>query len=292
MSWLIYSFLMFFFSITHYLSLRKLQLMKLPRSWTTLAMFLPGLPVLLLFALFSGTSIEINWLLWLAMIAATFFFSYLGNIFSVKGIKQAPNSGFSLIIQKSYAIFTVFAAVVLFGSSISLQAFIAILIVIGFSALIMLEKTKAEQKINWTWLIPSFLAFFCFGCLALFTKWLLMQGVPSLTRTIWGNILVSVMFSIDLMSNRKKDKETAPKLNRLMIFLIFTTGISNALFNLFMNYGFQEAPNVAYVNIINTASITPITLLSVWLFKERINLRKLIGVLGVTAGIALLVLGS
>lgn len=67
-------------------------------------------------------------------------------------------------------------------------------------------------------------------------------------------------------------------------------GITTGLFNLTMQYAYEYTPNVGYVNIINTASIGAITVLSAILFREKLGMNKLIGVLGVTAGIILLII--
>jgi uncharacterized membrane protein len=57
-----------------------------------------------------------------------------------------------------------------------------------------------------------------------------------------------------------------------------------------MQYAFQTAPNVGYVNIINAASISAITILAALIFKDKLSLRKVIGVIGITGAIVLLFL--
>ena len=65
-------------------------------------------------------------------------------------------------------------------------------------------------------------------------------------------------------------------------------GVFASSFNYFMQVGFNLAPNVGYVNAANASSISLLTLLSAYFFKDDLNNRKLIGIIGVTAGLILL----
>ncbi|OGM20950.1 hypothetical protein A2771_04335 [Candidatus Woesebacteria bacterium RIFCSPHIGHO2_01_FULL_38_26b] len=67
-------------------------------------------------------------------------------------------------------------------------------------------------------------------------------------------------------------------------------GVFASSFNYFMQVGFNLAPNVGYVNAANASSISLLTLLSAYFFKDDLNKRKLIGIFGVTAGLMLLFL--
>jgi uncharacterized membrane protein len=57
-----------------------------------------------------------------------------------------------------------------------------------------------------------------------------------------------------------------------------------------MQVGFNLAPNVGYVNATNAASISLLTLMSSIFFKDELTLKKMIGIVGVTAGLLLLFL--
>jgi uncharacterized membrane protein len=67
-------------------------------------------------------------------------------------------------------------------------------------------------------------------------------------------------------------------------------GITSTLFNLFMQIGYIYSPNPGYINAANASSISLLTLLSAYFFKDELNSRKVIGVIGVTAGLVLLFL--
>ena len=75
--------------------------------------------------------------------------------------------------------------------------------------------------------------------------------------------------------------------NKMMLVLM---GLSGVMFDAFMQLASKTAPNVGLVNIFNVASITLITLLSAVFFKDKLNLQKIIGIVGVSLGIILLVI--
>jgi len=76
-------------------------------------------------------------------------------------------------------------------------------LIIAFSALILIDKKSQNRREQLNWIIPTFLAFFCFGSLALFSKWLLMRGVDPIVRAFYVNLFVSTMYAINLYRNRK-----------------------------------------------------------------------------------------
>lgn len=292
MSWILYSALMYFFSVSLYLALRKLQKQDVLGIVNNTVMFGGGAFVFIGLALANGENLALEWQFILALFVMTFLFSYLGNRFSLEGIKRADNPGFSLIIQKSYAIYTTLAAVVLFNSEVTVKSLLAIVLVIGFMVLMLWpQKQKDDHKPDISWIALSFLAFFAFGNLALASKWLLDLGVSPLARTFYVQVFVSLMFLVDLVSQARRDKAVVLQLrNKANYFWFAAIALSNALFNLFMQYAFQIAPNVGYVNIINAGSISAITLLAALIYKEQLTMRKIVGVIGITVGIILLLI--
>ncbi len=78
------------------------------------------------------------------------------------------------------------------------------------------------------------------------------------------------------------------KLGKQAWFLLICTGVFSALFNLGQFEAIKLAPNPGYVNAINAGSISFVTILAVLLFKDELSKRKALGVLGVSAGLLLL----
>lgn len=287
MNWITSSLIMFFFSVFQYLLIRKIQKDSVSNKIINFMMFFPAVPILLIWVLLSKSQLilEGKYIILIALI--TFLFSYLGNRFSLSGIKSAPNPGFSLIIQKSYAVYTAFAAVVLFDSTLSLGNLISITIIILFSATIVIDRSEKKKDYNWKWIAYSIIAFFLFGNLALASKYFQLKDINPTVLVFYVFFFVSIFFFADLLLKGKSIKYKLKKSNVPILALI---GISNGFFNLATQFAFKTSPNIGYVNIINTASITAITLLSTIFFKDKLTLEKIIGVIGVTLGLILLLL--
>lgn len=102
MTWIIASLIMFISSVIMYLLVRKSQLVKINNRLINIAMFL--IPCLLYIPLsyYQHLTFLLSLKHLLIIFIASFFFSYLANVFSLTSIKLAPNPGYSLIISKSY----------------------------------------------------------------------------------------------------------------------------------------------------------------------------------------------
>jgi uncharacterized membrane protein len=72
--------------------------------------------------------------------------------------------------------------------------------------------------------------------------------------------------------------------------ILLGVGIFSTLFNLGQFDAIRLAPNVGYVNAINASSISLVTLLAGVFFKDSLTPKKLVGIIGVTAGLLLLLL--
>lgn len=284
MNWVIASLLMFISSVVLYLGVRWSNQLKTPRELNNLSMFLVPVILYLIMDIDQFTSHPLPLNLYLFIIFQAFFFSYLGNLFSLKGIELSPNPGYSLIISKSYVVFTSIASIFLFASPLPLKSVIAILMIIGFSALIIIDKSKSKKQDGITWLPYTFGAFFCWGFLALSSKYLLDQGVPVLLRLSLSMGIVSLLILSEVYFKKISIKQL--KSNQLKALLL--VGVSGASFNYFMQVAFSSTPNVGYVNAVNAASISLLTLASAYIFKDELSLKKLIGIIGVTTGLLLL----
>ena len=284
MNWIIASMLMFFSSVALYLCVRKSNDLKTPQQLNNLAMFL--IPVLLYLTIEIGK--PTNFILkpadYALIIIQAIFFSYLGNVFSLKGIENSPNPGYSLIISKSYVVFTSIASIYLFSAPLTIKAGLSILFIIAFSALISIDKNKNKSTSNSIWLPYTFGAFFCWGFLALSSKYQLNQGIPILTRLIIQYAIATILILVELFQKKINTKELSSK----QIIILIIIGILGASFNYYMQLGFSLAPNVGFVNAANAASISLLTIMSGLIFKDELTPKKVIGVLGVTVGLILL----
>ncbi len=286
MNWIGASILMFLSSVILYLFVRKSNQLKTPQQLNNLAMFLIPVIVYLFISINTKVRFELKPFEYFLIIIQGIFFSYLGNVFSLKGIEYAPNPGYSLIISKSYVVFTAIASIFLFAAPLTTKSVIAIILIVGFSALIMIDKKKKKSNSNKLWLPYTIGAFFCWGLLALSSKYLLNLGVPILTRLIYSMIIVTVLILGEIKTRKVKINNVSK--NQLLTLLMI--GVFASSFNYFMQVGFDLAPNVGYVNAANASSISLLTLLSAYFFKDDLNIRKLISIFGVTVGLVLLFL--
>ena len=286
MNWIIASLLMFFSSVGLYLSVRKSNTLQTPQQLNNLAMFLIPVLVYLLITIGTPTSFILQPFEYVIIFIQAIFFSYLGNVFSLKGIEHAPNPGYSLIISKSYVVFTSIASIFIFSSQLNIQSVIAILAIIGFSALITVERNIHNQKSKPVWLPYTIGAFFCWGFLALSSKYLLNLGVPILSRLILSMLVVTILIIGELVIKKIKIFQ----ITRLQLMTLICIGLFGSSYAYCMQVAFNLAPNVGYVNATNAASISLLTLVSALIFKDELTLKKMIGIVGVTAGLVLLFL--
>lgn len=286
MNWITACLLMFLSSVALYSFVRRSNQLKTPQQLNNLAMFL--IPVVAYVFLSINANIRFTLTPFEYVLIATqaILFSYLGNTFSLKAIEYAPNPGYSLIISKSYVVFTAIASIFMFGASLRPQSVLAILLIIGFSAFIMVDKKRHTVGARASWLSYTIGAFFCWGMLALSSKYLLMIGVPILSRLIYTMGIVSVLILMEVKAKKLAVKSiTKPQLTTLLAI-----GAFSASFNYFMQVGFDLAPNVGYVNAANAASIALLTVVTAFVFHDDLSVQKMIGVIGVTVGLFVLFL--
>jgi len=277
---------MFFSSVAMYLTVRKSSLLKTPTYLTNLAMF--AIPLVAYLAIGLGGQHAFSVSLWqiVVILVAAVIFSYGGNTVSLKAIDIAPNPGYSLMLSKSYVLFTTIVAVVFLHGELTWRKAIAILIIVGFSALIMVNRKAAKSVTNNKWVILSFGAFFAWGFLSLSSKYLFSHGVDTISFLIYIYAIVTLCI---LVAN-KTSFGAFKKLTLRKWLLLTATGAFSTLFNLGNFEAIRLAPNVGYVNAINASSISLVTILAVVLFKDELTRQKAVGIIGVTAGLCLLLL--
>jgi len=280
------SFLMFGSSVFLYLLTRKATFTHLSTEVINLATFFVPLLLYLPLSIQKKTQLHLSSFHFLIIFLLAFFCAYISNITSLKSIKYAPNPGYSLILSKSYVVLTAIVAVLFFRSPITLKSTLAILIILGFSILITVGKNIIHKHSNPIWLPYAFVSFFGWGMLSIGTKYAFSIGINIYQRLIYLAVLVSIFIIIEMIVKKTKVNNITFK----NILLLFTIGIFSAFFNYFMMVALDLAPNIGYVNAINASSISMVTIFSALLFKDEFTIKKFLGVLGVTAGLILLVI--
>lgn len=287
MNWVITSFIMFLSSIIYYLIIKKAQINKIESKLYMLANFSIPTIFYLIMNIVQKKNIFVDWGMLLLIFLNALIFSYIGSIISYSALEKAPNAGYSLTIQKSYAVYTSIVAIFLFHSSLSLLKFLAILLIIVATTFILIDKKQKNEKNNYEWIILSFGAFFFFGTLRLINKLIVNAGIPSITLLFWTMFFVALISLINLIISKNKVTTNFTKQNILVMFGI---GISVTFFYYFLQISEISAPNIGYVSAINTASNAFYTVLVALIFKDKLSRKKFLAVLGVTGGLILLLI--
>lgn len=279
---------MFVASVALYLTIRKASLVKIPGYLTNLAMF--GIPLLVYAGI--GLSGSYSYSLTLGqvgvIIVASTVFAYTANKLSLKAIAIAPNPGYSLVLSKSYVLFTTLVAVTLLNADLTAVKALAIFLIVAFSAVIMVnpKDTKKTVAKGDNWVLLSLAAFFGWGMLSLSSKYLFSHGVETIPFLIYLYAIVTVC----IISFDKVHIGKLKGISRRDWLLLIGVGIFSTLFNLGQFEAINLAPNVGYVNAINAGSIAAVTLSAMLVFKDELTPKKAIGIAGVTAGLLLLLL--
>lgn len=285
MHWIAADLLMFTCSVRVYVAVRKAAIDGLPSQFNNLAMFAIPLPIFLLVGVLGGDDFAITSTQALEIAGTAVVFSYLGNAFSMHSVAVAPNPGYSLLLSKSYVVFTTVWAVVFFNSPITVRSAVAIAMIVVSSALIVIRKSTATGKTHGQWLLPAIGAFLCWGFLSLIGKHLQDGGVPTAVFLAYMFAIVNVCILVEMRA-----RGLAFGVIRRNPLPFTAIGIAAAGFNFFNFYAIKVAPNVGYVNATNAASIGAVTVLATILFKDELTSQKLVGVVGILIGLLLLLL--
>lgn len=286
MNWILSSLLMFTSSAFLYTYIRHVQKKGLTTIQTSIGMFFIPMLLYIAYAGITKASLLVSPSQFVILALSSFFLSWLGNWFSLRSIESSPNPGYSLIISKSYVVFTSIASIFLFSSPLTHQQAIGITLIVIFSAVIILSEKRKEHEthsLNWVWL--SFGAFFCWGGLALVSKYLLNSGMNIVARLLYMHVFVVMILFLET-----RWRKESIRLSKLQIKDILPIGIFGFSFNLFMQMGFQSAPNPGFVNAMNAASISLVAILAAFLFNDDLSRKKMVGIAGVTVGMLFLFL--
>ncbi len=282
MSWIIYDALVFVSSVLLYLTIRKSTISKLPTQFNNLGIFL--IPVFFYnFAVFLTHSYHISLQHLVIIILTGIFLSYGSSIFSLKSIELAPNPGYSLMVSKNYVLMTSFLAIPLFHQSLSLRGLVAIVLIVIFSSLIVLNGKAIGHKTSTAWFPLAIGAFLGWGFLSLVAKYLYQHGVSPITFLAYLSIVGTLCIIAEMLV-----KKISLSPFKLHPWIFITIGLTSAAFNFFNFYTIKVAPNVGYVNATNAASIGAITIFAAILFGDELTTRKLVGVIGTILSLLLL----
>jgi drug/metabolite transporter (DMT)-like permease len=201
-------------------------------------------------------------------------------------MELAPNAGYSLVIQKSYAVFTLFAAVILFNGEISVRKILISIFIVVFAAAVVIDRKQKVTRASYEWAILAIIAMVFFGITSLSSRYFAELGVLPAPQLFWTCLLTLLITGAE--SARAKVKLAS--INVEVLILLAPLGISVSAFYYFKLIAEIAAPNLGYVGAINAASNAFYTVLVAILFKDHLSAGKLLAVVGVTVGIVMLLL--
>lgn len=275
---------MFISSIVFYLSVKKLQMLGVDKRIYMVVNFLFPTIVFFVIAITNKMSLVYPFLLLLSLVILRAVLNYVGTIVGFKSMEEAPNAGYSLMIQKGYAVYTLFAAVLLYGSEVSVFKFFISGFILVCAGLIAWERGKKVNRINYRWVLYALAAMFCFGTIALSGKFFAQRGIAAIPQLFWISLATLILTGMDVARVRVKKQQMNGKIWALLLLL----GLSVSGFYFFKLSAEIAAPNLGYVGTINAASNAVYTVLVALLFGDHLSWKKFTAVGGMTVGIALL----
>ena len=285
MHWTLASIFMFASSIVFYLSVKKLQVIGVDKRIYTLANYVFPSCIFFIFAIVQGISLWLAVWMIIAIFLARVGFNYVGTIAGYKGMEEAPNAGYSLVIQKSYAAYTLFASTVLYGSELPLHKVLLSIMILISAFAITITRGKKLSITNYRWAIYSLVAFFCFGAISLSSKYFANIGVGAIPQLFWSMFLTLCLTTGDIFRVKKRMSFTFGK---QAIFFMIILGISVTSFYYFKLVAEIASPNIGYVGAINAGSNAFYTVIVALLFKDSLSWKKFLAVLVLTVGLVLL----
>ncbi len=278
---------MFVSSIAYYLLVKKAQMNGIDsKVYMAVNFFVPSLFYVLM-AWQQNISLFLPLPILAGLILSRGVVNYYGSIAGYLGMKDAPNAGYSVIIQKGYSVFTAIAAVFLFGSELSPVKYGAIVWTILCAAALSIEPGKKLTLNNYRWLWYSLIAFFAFGITRLFGKYYAGLGVSTMAMLFWTSFSIFVMSVVELVRKKSWKTYVNSKENAGVLILL---GLSVTSFYYFLQTAELAAPNIGYVNTISLGSNAVLTLFSALIFRDTFSWKRFLCVLGVCVGIVILVI--
>lgn len=225
------------------------------------------------------------YLVW-GLLAATF--SMIGNIAGLFAYEKSPNPGYVQVVASLNTILVMFAAVILFGSSISFLKVIGA--VVSILGLIPLFYRKIDLSPDHGWQLPAILAMLSYGAMFLVVKQMSNLGFSAAEILLVLFFFASIGFWI--LHFKKKPERSS---NQYLIITPIIVYILVAFFaNLFNFTAVNIAPNAGYVLTIGNFGIILVLVLAMIFFpKEKggeFNLIRWLGALLVVAGVILTII--
>jgi len=274
-------------SVGLYLCLRVLKQYKISTRTQNVIMFIPSSIIFWIWAYLTWEHLWIWRDILALMIPMCVVFSRLPNMLSLQSMQSAPNIWYSLMISKSYVVIAAVVAVPLLWSTLYRTDIVAIAMILWFMSLILIEPQKPSINIqsSSSWIRTALYACIWWAWLALSSSRLIKQWISPLVVNFWIFSIVSIIILIESRITAQSFKLPRTAYLSALWVVIFIT-----LFNRALQKWYATAPNPWYISAANASSIAILTLVSSFIFKDELSLRKIIGIMWVILGIGILMI--
>lgn len=208
---------------------------------------------------------------------------FAGNAGELAAIVRAPNAAYVSAINKSYAAVTIFAAWWLFGSEVTWLKVAGSMVVVASMILVRAPWEQKKSDIaDSGWIAYSLISFAGLAGLSLCSKYLMQGGMDRLIFLVLLASPVSAMFAAGWAVSGKKGKWDFQK-----IALMAGIGVVAVSLNYFLYSAILMAPNLGYVNAINSAQVIVIAGASA-LLGDKLTFWRTLGIGGASFGLLLI----
>lgn len=203
------------------------------------------------------------------------FVTFLSFIFKQKALVLGPMHLTNLVITSSMVI-PALSGAVFFGEKFSIYKGIAILILIYFIFL-SLKKTDNNQKSSKKWLIYCAITFVAVGIIGVLQK---VHQTSIHKDELSSFLAISFFMSMTFASIMRKKAHCSAKIDKTSLLMAITGGIctfANNYINLKLS---GIIPSQLFFPLVNGSAIILTSLVSCFVFNEKLTKRQTIGLIG------------
>lgn len=269
------------------LLIRRIHLNNIPLRIQNFIQFMVPFLGFLIWGLIQPGLFKISLAHLVQVIVFAVIFIQIGTILANKSITLAKNPGYAVAVTRTNVLITTLISVLIFGSDLNWLTFLAVFS-ITFASFLFVDYSKKEvRRDNNFWLWYALGSGILTSGYALSSKFFINENIPLLTRMFYAFLAMSLVQGLDLFFSRTKIK-----VKKIDWVLFLGLGGSTLFFNIFTQLAFEYAPNPGFVNAFLAGSIIPTTFLAAYYFKDELNFRKIMGVIGMLLGLVLLYIYS
>ena len=210
------------------------------------------------------------------------FTTFFSAIFKQKALTIGPMHLTNLLVTSSMII-PALSGAIMFGEKFSIYKGIAILILIYFIFL-SLQKTDNGQKLNKKWLIYCLITFIAAGMIGVLQK---IHQTSIHKDELSSFLAVSFLMSTVISAIMSQKESKSAKIEKRSLIAAIICGVCTFAMN-YINLKLSGIlPSQLFFPLVNGSAIILTSIVSCFVFKEKLTKKQTIGLIG---GIASLIL--